>query len=435
MPHQAARLRKLTDLVRAWSSCERVEQFLVQIARAAVEVTGARRAVALLTSLVSDFQTASYVDPADPGAGEPPRFHAGLVEVVVLSGRSVYAREITASQLIQSAPTSVQIERTAATCIPLDAGRRQIGVLYIEHPTPPRSFDDSDLELLEMIALHGAIAIENLNNLTRAITDPLTRVYTHRHFMMLVDHELRQSRREGISNALLLLDLDHFKRINDSLGHSAGNEFIVQYADFLRAHVRSSDVIGRFGGDEFEILLPNTGQAGAEVFAAKIQEALRKVRWRSRRRVTNSIGIAIFTDHADQAEMLFQKADEALYEAKARGRNRIAMAYQKAEPGQSVDWSLDGGRSVDLARLRRLRRRAAQAESDADAAATTPALPFPGLAVAQLFETDGALTKADIVAATTLSLVEVTRVLRQLQATGKIERRWRGAVATWRRSS
>ncbi|HTL52894.1 MAG TPA: diguanylate cyclase [Planctomycetota bacterium] len=428
VPDTGQRLRLLTDHVRNWGRCTRVDEFLQKITRAAVELTGARRAVVILTSLVDTFQVASYAPPVPGKSGNAPeeqQFNRELVEQVVLSGKAVYARDIRESQPLDHAGAANHHEPHTVTGLPLDSGNRHIGVLYVEHPNPPAGFDETDLQLLEMLALQGAIALENFNNLTRATTDPLTRVYTHRHFMMLVDHELRQSRREGISNALVLLDLDHFKRINDSLGHAAGNDYIVEYAEFLKSHARSSDVIGRFGGDEFEILLPNTNRAGAEIFAQKMLSALKHVHWKHGRAVTNSIGISVYTDHAEQAEMLFQKADEALYEAKAQGRNCYVVAFNKAETLRPVDWSLEGNASrapMGLPQTRRSQRRGASARL----AKAEPVLPFPRVAVIQIFEDEKPHTPAEIATQTGLEPRELAKILKQLVEGGKLIRQGRG---------
>lgn len=438
VPDTRQRLRVFTDLVREWGRVTRIDEFLHHIAKAAVTLTGAPRAVVILTSLVEQFQVAAYAAPerrdsATPAGatgadalGDSRQFNGDLVEQVVLSGLPVFGREVSSSQPLHDPVKQRLHSPHTVTCVPLDSGHRQIGVLYVEHPAAPAAFDDTDMQLIEMIALHGAIAIENFNNLTRATTDPLTRVFTHRHFMMLVDHELRQSRRERRSNAMLLLDLDHFKRINDSLGHAIGNEYIVQFADFLRANIRSSDVLGRFGGDEFEILLPNSTQPGAETFARKIQAGLKQLRWKHGQAMTTSIGIAVFTDHADQADMLFQKADEALYAAKAQGRNCTVSAATKAEPSRPVDWSQDGAppRAPDLpepARPASSRVRSGSVEST-----HRPALPFPRVAVSQMFEDDKPHSPGELAAVTGLVPRELAKILKELATAGKIARQGRG---------
>ena len=160
-----------------------------------------------------------------------------------------------------------------------------------------------------------------------ATTDPLTGIYNRRHFMTLLAREQERTLRYGNTFSLLILDIDHFKRINDSFGHPVGDEAIKAMAAAAAAHLRPTDIIGRFGGEEFVVLLPQTDEAGAVVAAERIRDAVRRVDLLAGEqsvRFTVSIGTATFARPIG-IEQLVACADHALYAAKSAGRNRVCV--------------------------------------------------------------------------------------------------------------
>jgi len=157
-------------------------------------------------------------------------------------------------------------------------------------------------------------------------TDPLTGVSNRRHLMELVEHELRQARRYRRSLSLVMVDLDHFKRVNDDHGHQVGDQVLVAAVDAIRRSVRDSDVIGRYGGEEFLLLLPNTDEDGAREVAERCRRLIAEARVGTIA-VTASLGVATYPGTAgDNLDDLLHVADEALYRAKESGRDRVALA-------------------------------------------------------------------------------------------------------------
>ncbi len=159
--------------------------------------------------------------------------------------------------------------------------------------------------------------------------DPLTGLYNRRRFEQELDRQVAHGARYGDQGALLVLDLDNFKLVNDTLGHNAGDELIVSVAGLLKTHLRDSDVIARLGGDEFAVLLPTGGMREAEAVAVKLVRAIREeatvVGTRRVRRVTTSIGVAPVASGDVTGEELLINADLAMYEAKEAGRDRYAV--------------------------------------------------------------------------------------------------------------
>ncbi len=164
----------------------------------------------------------------------------------------------------------------------------------------------------------------------QASTDPLTGLSNRRHLWEFLQREWLRSRRKSGTLALIMIDLDHFKRMNDSHGHDAGDAVLRQVADLLRAHVRASDIACRFGGEEFVLVLPDVPLQAVELRAEEVREAISRMEPRHRGQplagLTASFGVAVFPDHAGEPESLLRAADRALYLAKESGRNRVVSS-------------------------------------------------------------------------------------------------------------
>jgi diguanylate cyclase (GGDEF)-like protein len=157
-----------------------------------------------------------------------------------------------------------------------------------------------------------------------AIRDPLTNLYNRRFLRDSLSRELMRAARENIRVAVIMIDLDHFKRVNDTAGHAAGDLVLTKIAALLKRHIRGTDIACRFGGEEFTLVLPNATLQSVRSRAESICSAIREESGRLMG-VTASLGVAVFPDHAAEPESLLRAADEALYEAKGRGRNQVRI--------------------------------------------------------------------------------------------------------------
>jgi diguanylate cyclase (GGDEF)-like protein len=161
-----------------------------------------------------------------------------------------------------------------------------------------------------------------------SVTDGLTGLYNHRHFWNILDKELARVDRYQADLALILVDLDDFKRVNDQFGHSVGDLLLQSIARILRATVRDTDIVARYGGEEFAVLLPETDRGGVESVAEKVRASVEEMRFTVpdtdiSLRVTVSVGISVFRGNRRE---FFNSADKALYQSKAAGKNRIHFA-------------------------------------------------------------------------------------------------------------
>jgi len=183
------------------------------------------------------------------------------------------------------------------------------------------------------------IEIESYERTERsATTDGLTGLFNHAFFLQALRQELLRSRRQGLKAALLLLDLDDFKRVNDQRGHVEGDRALMRATAVLRESVRGIDIAARYGGEEFAVLLPDTSRLGALVVAERIRQRLEERFARSRPQLTVSGGIAVFPEDASAPADLIVRADAALYAAKAAGKNRILFPpAERRRHGRRLD--------------------------------------------------------------------------------------------------
>lgn len=213
-------------------------------------------------------------------------------------------------------------------CLPLVASDEPIGVINITNKKDEQPFSREDLELLMALSNQAAVAINNATLYEMAITDELTKIYIRRYFNIRLVAELQRAKRYGNQVTLAICDLDKFKLVNDTYGHLVGDNTLIKVADVLRISVREIDTPARFGGEEFSIILPETGLDGAKIVAERVREAVAKAEIPGLPHgVTISIGLACFPEHADDRAGLIRAADTALYEAKRTGRNRVCLYH------------------------------------------------------------------------------------------------------------
>ncbi len=222
-------------------------------------------------------------------------------------------------------PLSGENERNTVVAVPVVLQGEIRAYLYLERALSKGSLIEEEIQFLEMLADSIGVIFENVKLVEIATTDSLTKAATRRHFLSILRKEVEKARRYGFPLSLVIIDLDFFKNINDTYGHLMGDAVLRQVGKLLKGNVRGSDYIGRLGGEEFALLLPGTGAAGAFNTAEKIREKCEKTSF-SGLQMTLSAGIASFhEDEVKNEEDFIEKADMALYAAKRKGRNRTIL--------------------------------------------------------------------------------------------------------------
>jgi diguanylate cyclase (GGDEF)-like protein len=216
--------------------------------------------------------------------------------------------------------------------VPLHALHQPVGFLRIEHGNPD-AFQSSDLRTAELYATMASLAMENVRLYEQiqefAVRDGLTKLYTHRHFQQRLGDEILQAGRTKMPLSMLLCDIDHFKKYNDTFGHQAGDALLRRVAQILQESVREVDYVARYGGEEFALILPAT----AKTDGARVAEAIRKrveaepfVFNGQPSKVTMSFGVSSFPEDATTQSQIIRFADERLYKSKHGGRNQVTHA-------------------------------------------------------------------------------------------------------------
>jgi diguanylate cyclase (GGDEF)-like protein len=225
---------------------------------------------------------------------------------------------------------------------PLVSRGRTVGALVGLDPLPSSTMpalSAGTLTSLRVLFEPQALALENAILVQRAeslsVTDDLTRLYNSRYMNQVLRREAKRASRSGRPVSLLFIDLDGFKQVNDNHGHLSGSKALVEAAEVIRGCARETDVVARFGGDEFSLILPETGRDGAVSVAVRIRERVAEHVFLETDglavRLTASVGVATLPDVAGSAEELIRAADMAMYKVKDAGKNGIQVAEEEVE--------------------------------------------------------------------------------------------------------
>jgi len=229
-------------------------------------------------------------------------------------------------------------------CVPMMAQGQALGVFHLRLGAPLQTQADGPgkpkLNLAQTIAEQIALALANLNlreTLRHQSTrDPLTGLFNRRYMEASLERELCQAERTQDPLGLIMLDIDHFKRVNDTYSHEAGDTLLRALGTFLQSQVRGGDIACRYGGEEFTLILPAASAEATAERAEHVREAVTRLKVQYRDEplgaVTFSLGIAVYPEHGTTPEALMRTADLALYRAKALGRNRVVVGEVAADP-------------------------------------------------------------------------------------------------------
>ncbi len=269
-----------------------------------------------------------------------------VLKLVRDTGRRVIAEDATTDPSLKIVDSVQDQSLLSILCVPLRVKNRLLGAVYLDNTHVVGAFGPREIEIAEVLTDHAAVAIDNALLHIKSIHDSLTNLFNHSHFEKRLDAEVARARRHGRSCGVLMLDIDDFKRINDTHGHDAGNEVLKNVSRVLASTLRGADlvariqerdstpIVARYGGDEFEIILPETSREGVQRVGERILDAVRKEDFTYNGqsiRLSFSIGGAVCPEDAPDARELLLKADEALYAAKRAGKNRVVLASPQAK--------------------------------------------------------------------------------------------------------
>jgi diguanylate cyclase (GGDEF)-like protein/putative nucleotidyltransferase with HDIG domain len=274
-------------------------------------------------------------------------FGAGLAGWAAEHREPVLTNNAHLDERMMVVPGTPPDEQEALITIPLIARESVKGVLSIYRLGENASFNDEEFELAKRFGDAAALALDNAQTRARlelqAQTDSLTGLYNHRYFHENLRAELTRASRNRDSVALLMLDIDDFKKVNDIFGHGIGDQVLRELAEHLKASVRGSDVVCRLGGEEFGVVMGSCGSGDALGLAKRLAERLLETEFGSAGKITISVGVAVGPKNASNPRELIACAEAAMMTAKARGKDRIVLFDESTDerPDSPVDITRD----------------------------------------------------------------------------------------------
>jgi diguanylate cyclase (GGDEF)-like protein len=319
--------------------------FLNNVSKAAIT---SKKPVELLNQVVEEVQRTFQFDHISIGLVDYGRKE---IEVRAEGGRDEYRIGIgkrvpleagvlgiaaQRNELRPSSPSDVQTsdQQHAVLCHPITYGETLLGVLTVE-AFARKGFAQAEILTLGTLAdvlataLHNAMTFEEMEY--QSITDCLTGLKTRRYFLESIEAEWSRAARSGRAFSVVLIDLDKFKAVNDNLGHLEGDLVLARVGRILEQKCRHSNVVARYGGDEFIVLMPETSLDQAQVLSERLRSALAGDALLSQRKVTGSCGVAAFPVHGATIEELIREADQAMYRSKTAGGNRVSLPAESRE--------------------------------------------------------------------------------------------------------
>ncbi len=315
-----------TDPVKTYNSIVSNSKELLQSERASLMVLD-ESANQLILKAASGL-------PTDPASVSAVRVGEGISGEVIHTGKPMMVSDLRMAGR-KAAPPERRYKTNSFISYPIMIGGRKVGVLNVTDKSGGGVYDEVDLSLLEIIGPQVALALERAEWQERAtefqlmsITDSLTALPNRRYLEERLAEELNRSKRYDYPMSFLMIDIDDFKAYNDKNGHQAGDVALQITAHCLKGALRAEDVASRYGGEEFCILLPQTGMVEAGVIADRIRHRVSTTEFPHGKaqpfgRVTISVGVSTFTKNIDTPENVIAAADRALYQAKSLGKDRI----------------------------------------------------------------------------------------------------------------
>jgi len=266
---------------------------------------------------------------------DSPDICRSIVNYVYHSGEDIVLGNAAKDGLFTHDPYIIRNKCKSILCTPIMSKGKLSSILYMENNLSENAFTPERLEILRSFSVQAAISIENARLFELATTDGMTKLYVHRYFQLLLDQEIKRSRRHSKKFSLVMMDIDNFKSFNDTYGHQLGDKVLKDVAAAAKKTSRSEDIAARYGGEEFVMILPETDARQAVTIAERIRESVAGIEIShgdQKLHVTISLGVSTYPDHSEEKEELIHAADAALYTSKHKGKNCVSLFEKKKIP-------------------------------------------------------------------------------------------------------
>ena len=328
-------LKALFEISNAVNLFTNSEDLLKFVLSHAIEILQAERGSIMLL----DDQTDELVIKVATGgryraiSSNPIKLGSGVCGKVALEGNGIISNEGFKDSRFENFGSIMPVEDiNSLICAPLKFKEGTIGVINIVNKKDNQLFNENDLSLLTLIGTQAAVTIENNKLYELSITDGMTHLFVHRYFQARLTEEILRARRYGLNISLIMIDIDNFKKFNDTYGHQVGDNVIQKVAQTIKETIRTGiDIPCRYGGEEMCIILPETKSEDAYLSAERIRKNIAAVSLPHSSgdlHITVSIGVAAYPIHAKDKESLIKASDAAMYNSKSLGKNRTSIAQE-----------------------------------------------------------------------------------------------------------
>lgn len=290
--------------------------------------------IGILDYATKDIEIKAEAGTTAQALGKRVPLGAGILGKVARTGEMALVQNTSEGHLL-----GILAGSKSALCIPISYGETMLGVLNVESQRE-NAFAEQDVLILRTLAdllasaLHNVFVFQKMQH--QSITDGLTGIKTRRFFLEALQSEWKRASRTGRPFSMVVLDLDKFKEVNDTMGHLEGDLVLARIGRLLEQKVRQSNVVARYGGDEFMILMPETGVEQAQILSERLRLWIATDPMLNERHVTGSFGVATFPLHGATVEDVMRVADEGMYISKRAGGNRVSTADQHATGGEGA---------------------------------------------------------------------------------------------------
>ncbi len=259
----------------------------------------------------------------------------GLAGWVAQNGQAVIVPDVSKDKrFFAQVDEKTKMETRSIVAVPVRFRDHVLGVIELINCVGPEGFHERDLALLEALSDFAAIALENARHVQKihelTITDDCTTLYNARHMNYILDTEIHRSQRYGFEFAIVFIDLDYFKKVNDTYGHLMGSKLLAEIGSAIKTNCRLVDFAFRYGGDEFVIMLPQSSKENAFVVARRLHRLIGETTWLKSEglsvRITASVGVSAYPTDSKTKSDLLHLADEAMYLVKNTTRDGVAAA-------------------------------------------------------------------------------------------------------------
>ncbi len=330
-------LSLLYSIGKAMNYISDLKNLLQYILNQAIEITSAEKGSIMLYNLETDrlnirvlagLEDTEYQEKVNNNEIRCRSFKPGegIAGRVFMTSQPMVVNNIREDDLFIKSETSYV---RSIACIPMVVYSDVIGVINVTNKKKGKEFTEEDVEMLKAVADQAAVAVNKAQLWDMAVTDSLTGLYVRRYFMVKLQEEIHRAERYNKPLSIVMVDLDRFKKINDTYGHDAGDRALKTISQFFQRNIRDVDAIGRYGGEEFVMLIPDADKEAAFCLAERLRKELAKVKLEDLPPITISLGMATYPADGTDIEELIKKADAAMYEAKQKGRNK-AVKFSRA---------------------------------------------------------------------------------------------------------